>query len=600
MPSRLILPRKLWALLTRRERWQLAALFVVVVLTGMAQVVGVGSVAPFVSVLVDPGSVETNRWLRWAFETFGFESTNSFLVFLALGVLAAVILANSFIALTRAILIRFGWSLQYRISRKLLESYMAQPYANLLERNSADTGKNVLIEVERFIEGVALPVLHAVAFGVSGLLIVSALVWANVLFTVSVFTILSSGYAVAYLSVRQILGKTGELRHQANTGRFKVVNETFGGLKELKVMGRESGMLAQFDSPARQYSKSIGTSQITTMIPTYALQVLAVGVILMMAGVLVISSDGTIQDVAPMLAIFMFGIQRMVPFFMSVYHASSEIRFNSIVVDTIYADLSKLQKTICVPDLETRLPLVNELRLEGVSFTYPGSERLSVQDITITIPNNSFVAFVGTTGAGKTTLVDIILGLLQPDLGRLTVDGKVIDESALRSWQNNLGYVPQDIYLTDDTVAANITLGIAAGDRQQSAIEAAARVANIHAFIVEQLPKGYDTEIGERGIRLSGGERQRIGIARALYHDPAVLVLDEATSNLDQGTELAVHKAIEQAAAAKTVIMIAHRLSTTRNCDVLFMIERGNLVAQGNYDSLISSSKRFQEMAGVS
>jgi ABC-type multidrug transport system fused ATPase/permease subunit len=219
--------------------------------------------------------------------------------------------------------------------------------------------------------------------------------------------------------------------------------------------------------------------------------------------------------------------------------------------------------------------------------------------VTVSIPHRAFVAIVGATGAGKTTLVDIILGLQQPGEGILTVDGTVLDETVIRAWQNNLGYVPQEIYLADDSIAANIAFGIPPEDRRREAIEKAARIANIHDFIVDELPKGYDTVVGERGVRLSGGERQRIGIARALYHDPEVLVLDEATSNLDQATERAVHKAIEQAAAAKTVIMIAHRLSTTRHCDALYLLDQGRLVAQGSYETLLRSSDRFRAMAGT-
>jgi len=219
--------------------------------------------------------------------------------------------------------------------------------------------------------------------------------------------------------------------------------------------------------------------------------------------------------------------------------------------------------------------------------------------VTLTIPLRSFVAFVGMTGAGKTTLVDIILGLLQPSEGTLSIDGTVLDETVLRSWQNNLGYVPQDIYLTDDSIAANIAFGITPEDRKMEAIEKAARIANIHDFISDELPEGFDTLVGERGIRLSGGQRQRIGIARALYHDPEVLVLDEATSNLDQGTERAVHTAIEQAAEAKTVIMIAHRLSTTHHCDALYLFDKGRLVDHGDYETLLQSSDRFRAMSGA-
>jgi ABC-type multidrug transport system fused ATPase/permease subunit len=316
------------------------------------------------------------------------------------------------------------------------------------------------------------------------------------------------------------------------------------------------------------------------------------------------SNGETIEDTAPLLAIYVLAAQRLVPFLMQIYLTASQIRFFGATVDTVYEDLVQASQTrpseLDAASNENRLPFRGELRLDQVSFAYSDTTKPAVQDVTLSIPFRSFVAFVGMTGAGKTTLVDIILGLLQPSGGTLSVDGTVLDGTVLRAWQNNLGYVPQDIYLADDSIAANIAFGIAPQDRKMQAIENAARIANIHDFVSDELPEGFDTLVGERGVRLSGGQRQRIGIARALYHDPEVLVLDEATSNLDQGTERAVHTAIEQAAKAKTVIMIAHRLSTTRHCDALYLFDKGRLVDSGDYETLLVSSDRFRAMSGTS
>jgi len=597
------LPLKLWAILTSRERRQIAGLSGLAVLMGIAQVVGVGSIAPFVSVLVNPESAQTNPWLRWAFEGLGFESTDSFLIFLGLAVLAAIIMANALLALTHWALIRFGTALQYRLSRRLLEAYLAQPYAAFLERNSADTGKNVLSEIETITMGVLMPLLRMVAFLVAGLFLLATLFWVNAALTLLVIAVLGGGYGVAYIAVRGIITRAGAQRMNANTARYKAVTEAFGGIKEIKVLGREAALLGQYDGPAKQYSGAACTQGIVTMIPTYVLQVLAVGVVLLISLFLMRSNGGTIEGAAPLLAIYVLGAQRLVPFLMQVYLTTTQVRFYGVTVDAIYDDLVRASRpSPPAPDAASngnRLPFWTELRLNGVTFNYPRTERPAIQDVTLSIPHRSFVAFVGLTGAGKTTLVDIILGLLQPNGGSISVDGTVLDETVLRSWQNNLGYVPQDIYLADDSIAANIAFGIPVEERRMEAIEKAARIANIHNFILDELPEGFDTLVGERGVRLSGGQRQRIGIARALYHDPEVLVLDEATSNLDQGTERAVHQAIEQAAKAKTVIMIAHRLSTTHHCDALYLFDKGRLVDHGNYETLLLNSDRFRAMAGT-
>lgn len=575
-----------------------------VVIMGLAQVVGVGSIAPFVSVLVNPESAQTNPWLSWVFDRLGFRSTGWFLVFLGMTVIISIIIANALLALTQWSLIRFAHTLQYRLSRRLLEAYMSQPYTSFLERNSADREKNIVSEVESVTVGVIMPLLRMVAFSIAGLFLIATLFWVDVQLTLTVIAILGGGYCASYIAVRGVLGRAGEQRMNANTARYKAVDEAFGGIKELKVLGRETSLLSEYEVHAKQFAGSQATHQIFTMLPTYALQALAIGVVLLIALFLVRSNNGTIEGAAPLLAIYVLGAQRFVPFLMQVYLTLSQIRFFGITVDTIYDDLLTASRfgplVVEHSPVGNRLPFQKDIRLNGVTFSYPGSEKPAIQEVTLSIPSRSFVAFVGTTGAGKTTLVDLILGLLKPSNGTISVDGVALDEPVLRTWQNNLGYVPQDIYLSDDSIAANISFGIPPEDRCMESIEKAASIANIYDFITKDLPDGFNTIVGERGVRLSGGQRQRLGIARALYHDPEVLVLDEATSNLDQGTERAVHKAIEQAAEAKTVIMVAHRLSITHRCDALYLFDNGRLVDQGDYKSLRLSNDHFRAMAETS
>ena len=594
--------QRLWALLSSHERWQLIGLSGMVTLMGFAQLVGVASIVPFVSVLIDPESAQSNPRLQSVFNTLNFGTIESFLLFLALMVMGALLVANGLLAVTQWLLIRFGWTLQYRLSRRLLEAYLARPYDALLGRNSADTGKNVLEEAGRLATGVIIPLLQMTAFSVAGLFVLAGLFWANPALTGAVIGVLAGGYGVVYFFVRRILTRNGERRMRANTDRFKAVNEAFGGLKEIKVLGREPAALARYDQPAMLFARTQTTLQIIGQMPRYAMEVLAAGLVLVLAVSLTTAAGTPIQDVAPTLALYGFAAQRLLPFLQQVYVGASQVRSNMVVVDAVYRDMESTPRSphpARVASTTTRLPFRRELRMEGVSYWYPHASDPAVREITVSIRHRSFVAFVGPTGAGKTTLVDIILGLLQADDGVVTVDGVVLDEQTMRSWQNNLGYVPQDIYLTDESIAANIAFGIPPEERSRAAIEDAARIANIHDFIANDLPEGYDTLVGERGVRLSGGQRQRIGIARALYHDPEVLVLDEATSNLDQGTERAVHTAIEQVAAAKTVILVAHRLFTTRRCDVLYLLDQGRVVAHGTYETLLADNDRFRAMAGV-
>jgi ABC-type multidrug transport system fused ATPase/permease subunit len=311
-----------------------------------------------------------------------------------------------------------------------------------------------------------------------------------------------------------------------------------------------------------------------------------------------------------MLATFAYAIMRIVPNLQTMYSCLSSMRYNKIWIDTLYRDLNTLAKPPSELDLTltkgTVVPFNEKIELNGVDFAYQASRDGVLKSVNIVIPKNRTIGLVGQTGCGKTTTVDIIMGLLEPKGGAVTVDGKPIltpesgtDFPHLNAWQRNFGYVPQQIFLADDTVSANIAFGIPEGARAQSVIEQAAKVANIHEFIVNELPQGYDTVVGDRGVRLSGGQRQRIGIARAIYHDPAILVMDEATSSLDSITEDAVMDAINNLSHSKTIIIIAHRISTVRKCDVIYMMDKGRITACGSYDELLATNEEFRAMAKV-
>jgi len=286
-----------------------------------------------------------------------------------------------------------------------------------------------------------------------------------------------------------------------------------------------------------------------------------------------------------------------------IFISVTQVRFHNRTLETLYKDMHSFEgKSYLKSSYKIKiepLHLRKDLKLEEITFSYPGTEIPVIHNLNIRINAKTSVAFVGETGAGKTTIADLILGLLRPDRGRILVDDEEIIDDNLKQWQRNLGYIPQDIFLQDDTVTRNIAFGIPDDKIEIEAIERAAKIANIHNFIVKEMSHGYQTIIGERGVRLSGGQRQRIGIARALYHDPEVLVLDEATSALDGGTETAVFNAIENIASTKTLIIIAHRLTTIQGCDVIYVLEGGKIIDQGKYDELIKSNTTFKKLARI-
>jgi len=305
-------------------------------------------------------------------------------------------------------------------------------------------------------------------------------------------------------------------------------------------------------------------------------------------------------DALPVISLYAFAGYRLVPASQQIYSALSQLRIMEPAINALCSEVSALKITLAMDAPNSPIILNQSITLNNIHYTYPSADRPALDGINITIPAHKVIGLVGSTGCGKTTTVDLVLGLLESQQGTLCVDGQVINSANIREWQKAIGYVPQQIYLSDDTVASNIAFGIDEDDINQDAVNRAAKIANLHDFVMNDLPNGYQTKVGERGVRLSGGQRQRIGIARALYHNPQVLILDEATSALDNLTELAVMEAINKLRHNITIILIAHRLSTVRECDQIYLMEKGKVIGQGGYDQLRASNKVFEEMTKVS
>jgi ABC-type multidrug transport system fused ATPase/permease subunit len=378
---------------------------------------------------------------------------------------------------------------------------------------------------------------------------------------------------------------------RANKDRFQKANEALGGVKEIKLLGREKVFLDDYAKVSRFFAIRMALGEALSNSPRYILDMFAFGAIL---GIMMWLFVQDASQVIPVVGIYAFAGYRLMPALQNIYRAITKARFHTAVLETVKRDLENAPADF--PEHVKRLTLKDKLELRGISFKYPTASSSLLNGLSLDIKANTSVAFVGSTGSGKTTLVDIILGLLDPDKGTLEVDGMLLSEDKLRNWQANLGYVPQTIFLSDGTIAQNIAFGIPEDEIDREAVRKAAHIANLHEFVMS-LPDGYNTIVGERGVRLSGGQRQRIGIARALYHDPGVLILDEATSALDNVTEEAVFQAIKNVTGKKTVIMIAHRISTVRECDQIFVLEKGRIVSRGSYQELLSSSARFREFA---
>ena len=593
---------KLLSLLTPEERRRGYLLLGMVVFMAILDMIGVASILPFMSVLTNPGMVTSNRYLALIYAYLGFSAPERFLAFLGLVVFLLLLLATAFKALTTYSLLRFSQMREYAIGRRLVAGYLRQPYDWFLNQHSADLGKTVLSEVAQVINGSVVPAMQLIAQGAVALAIVCLLISVNPEVAALMIFGLGAVYAIIYLSLRRYLTRIGMERVASNQLRFQVIQETFGGIKDVKVTGLEHVALERFDGPAQRYAQHQTTSLLAAQLPRYALEIVALGGMLLLA-IFAMRIPGGISAALPLMALYGLAGFRLLPALQQIYAHLTRIRFSGPALDRLHADIAALptteEQTIASHEKEQPLPLRTALTLEDVTYRYPNARGTALDELSMRIPVHSVVGLVGTTGSGKTTAVDIMLGLLTPQSGRILVDDNPIARTNLRSWQRAVGYVPQQVFLTDETVAGNIAFGISPTEIDQAAVERAARIANLHDFVTNQLPQGYQTRIGERGVRLSGGQRQRIGIARALYHDPEILFLDEATSALDNMTEQVVMDAVHNLGRKKTIVLIAHRLSTVRDCDTIFVLENGRLVDQGTYQGLLQESARFQAIASA-
>ena len=592
--------KKLIDLLTPPERKRAGVLMGMILVMAFLDMLGVASILPFMAVLANPELVHTNAMLNTVFTIsrhIGIHTPEQFL--LALGVLVFVLLLTSlaFKALTTYEQTRFALMREYSIGRRLVEGYMHQPYSWFLNRHSADLGKTVLSEVQKVIESGMFPLMTLMAQSTVTLALLILLIIVDPLLALSVGLVLGLAYSTIFVVMSGRLKRLGQARIEANQERFTAVTEAFGAAKEVKVGGLEHAYIQSFEAPANIYAQSEASARVIAQLPRFALEAIAFGGLLLLI-LYLMRESGSFAAVLPIISLYALAGYRLMPALQQIYGAFTQLRFGGPALDALHADFTSLQVADAYTAHHTPMPLQHAIHLENVSYRYPNAPQPALKGIDLSIPAHSTVGFVGATGSGKTTTVDVILGLLEPQEGAIKIDGQPITAANRRSWQRTIGYVPQHIYLADDSVAANIAFGVNAKNIDQQAVERAAKIANLHEFVINDLPQGYATTVGERGVRLSGGQRQRIGIARALYHNPQVLILDEATSALDNLTEQAVMEAVNNLGHDITIILIAHRLSTVRQCDQICLLERGEVKANGTYDQLTVRSQQFAAMAG--
>lgn len=594
--------KKVSYLFSRREKRNGAILFGMMIFGAFSEVIGVGAIPAFVGVISMPEQLLENEKIRYIYDLLGMESPREMVLWAALGLIVIFVVKNTYLAFLVYVRSRYTSNRQVTISNRLFRAYLHSPYAFHLQRNTAELLRNTNSEAGAITGGVLLPMMTLLMEFMVLTMIFVLLFVVEPLVTMLTFGVFGAITVVFYRATRRKISSYAieEQRHRKQA--VQAVNQGLGGFKDARILGREQFFLDSYQESTWFRAKASRFKEMISAMPRLFLETMAVVGLLGVASLLV-AQDRNLETVIPTLALLGVAIVRLMPSFTKIAGAFTALRWGERALSVVYDDVAELEakERELIRQRATAhaepLTFTQEIRLDHLSYQYPGSDEQALRDVSLVIPRFASVGFVGPSGAGKSTVVDVILGLLTPTSGHVLVDETDIQER-LPAWQRKIGYIPQHIYLTDDTVRRNVAFGMNDDEISDDAVWDALDAAQLRD-LVESMPEGLDAMVGERGVRLSGGQRQRIGIARALYHKPEVLVMDEATSALDNHTEQLIVEALEKLQGSHTMIVIAHRLSTVRNCDALFMLDEGRLVAEGSYDELVAYSEEFRLMAGA-
>ncbi|MFO1091070.1 MAG: ABC transporter ATP-binding protein [Hyphomicrobiales bacterium] len=559
------------------------------------ELASVASILPFMAMVMNTDGGFGQRILNFLAQ-HGVEGRTNGLIIVGLATVVAICAGNAASALNQWVQLKFLARVRRQLTHELFEGYLRQPYLFHVARDSSSLAKLVIQDVQLAVLGYMNSVLGFISRSFVTFALVALIILQDPFVALGVVVVMGGTYGAVYFFAKEKLNALGQQIMLAGDARHRIVYESLGGVKELIVLGRTTDAVAELDTETRAITQAEIVSSLTGMMPRYALETIAFGGIVAITLLLLMRGDA--QSAIPTLALYAFAGYRILPAIQQLYASAVNIKFFTPSVANLERDL-ELVKT-SVPQAGSA-PMISSfdkaISFRNVVFGYPAANRPAIDGVSTEIRRNESIGLVGKTGSGKTTFVDLLLGLYSPNSGKITVDGTTLTSANAKSWRRHIGYVPQHIFLKNASILENIALGVSKTKIDRSAAEQAARMAQADEFIV-LLPNGYDTVVGERGVKLSGGQRQRLGIARALYLNPDVIVFDEATSALDGVTETAVMDAVRSLSGTRTIILIAHRLRTVQTCDRILMLEAGRIVADGSYEELLSNSLPFRRLAG--
>ena len=575
--------KKISYVLDKRQKRNLVILLITIIIGAFVELLGVSAILPIINVALEPQTIDTTWYLAWIRDIMGFTDARQMLMFLAAVLIIIYIAKNIFITEMYSLQYRFIFNNQKRLAVKMMDCYMRQNYLFHVSKNVAELQRNVTSDVNGFFTVVLNALQFLAEFSVCACLsifllqqdLITTLAVAGLIFVFGIF------FTLVY---KKVLVQKGEKNRDLNVQTTKWILQSFSGIKEIKVANSEEFFIHNYDKNYSQFAVLQRQQSMLKFIPRPIMESVCICGLLLAVIIKMQFAGADVKSFIPTLSVFAIAAFRMLPSFNRITGNLGSMMFDKPAIDSVYHDLLEIEELLKQREHEKKtcekVELKEKLSVEKVSFHYPESEKWILKDAELTIERNSSVALIGASGAGKTTAVDLILGLLEPQNGKITVDGIDI-RNHIESWHQSIGYIPQTIYLMDDTIRANIAFGVPEKDIDEKLLEQAVKEAQLDQF-VRSLPEGLDTVIGDRGVRLSGGQRQRIGIARALYRDPQVLILDEATSALDNETEKEVMQAVDGLHGQRTMIVIAHRLTTIKNCDAIYEVADGAITKKSH------------------
>lgn len=583
------------ALLSAKQRLEFIRLQILVLFMTLFEVIGVISISPFMAIISDPSLIETQSVLKLLYDFSATTTEEDFIFFLGSLALIALTVSSLVSIYTVWHMAMFANRVGTDIGQRLYNYYMSESWLFHTENNSAHLIKKISIESSRLTSTILIPLMQLNARIVLVFIMSSMIFLLNPTVAIAALIIFGLAYLFLFKVVRKRLNVNSEEISKANEERFILMSEGFGGVKDVLLLGRQTDFIKRFHNSGKRLARALGSNQGLVETPRYFMELITFSALISLILYLYSGDSKSVSDILPLISIYALAGFKMLPAFQQMYRSVGQIKGNMAAFHSIKDEVKKSNEHVPANKNE-HLSCNAKIELRSVYFSYPNKKKNIISNLDLLIPIRKTVGIVGPSGGGKSTVIDLLMGLIDPKEGGLWVDDKQLTKGFIRAWQNTIGYVPQSIFLSDRTFIENIAFGVPIEEINLVEIERSVKLAHLSSLIKE-LPEGLGTVIGERGIQLSGGQRQRIGIARALYHNPEVLIFDEATSALDGLTEKAIMDAIHDFSGKKTIVMIAHRLKTVQKCDIIFYMVDGKVIDKGTFIELVDRNKEFKEMA---